>query len=261
MSLGAYNGTNTGVSGGLVTLENPGVDSGVKALDVNTRIVTTDLRLYFNPSDPRSYPGSGTTLFDLSGNGYNGTLNNGAGFSNSNGGCIVTDGINDSVTTAAASLGSASSNFSYGGWYRCTDFNNAKYILVRGRDNFGGGWSLFAYVGTDRLPQASFVYTSPSTVAVGCQGPIPIRLNTWFHIMGVWVNGVGITLYINGQFQNSVSTTGTTLRSSTSGWNLGTVSNSTFSSGQSGIMYVYTRALTPAEINQNFQAHRKKYGV
>ena len=262
MSLGLYNGTDNGVNNGLYNGTNLGVVNGLNNnYDYTTRIVTDSLRLYFDPTDARSNPGSGTTVYDLSGNGYNGTLNNGAFFSNFQDGCIVTDGINDSVTTAAASLGSATSNYSYGGWYRCTDFSNAKYILTRGRDNFGSGWSLFVYVGTDRIPAASFVYTLPSVVAAGCSGSIPIKLNTWFHIMGVWVNGSGISLYINGQFQNSLATTGTSLRSSTTGWCMGTVSNSGFSSGNSGIMYVYNRALTPAEIYQNFNAHRKKYGL
>jgi len=263
MSLGTYNGLTNGVGNGLYNGALPGNTNGIQNnYDVTTRMVTNGLYIYLDPGDRRSYPGTGTgsTILDLSGNSYTGTLTNGAYFNTLGGGSIITDGINDFVSCPAASLGSATSNYSFGGWYMCTDFANAKYIITRGRDGSGAGWSLFALVGTNGIAQASYVYTVPSTVGVGVAATIPVKLNTWFHIMGVWVNGTSMTLYINGQFQNKGTSAGNTLRSSTSGWNLGTVAAATFSSGISGPMYVYNRALTDAEVTQNFNAHKKRFG-
>ena len=40
----------------------------------NEGIVTDGLKLWLDASNPASYPGSGTTWFDLSGNGNNGTM-------------------------------------------------------------------------------------------------------------------------------------------------------------------------------------------
>ncbi len=263
MSNGLHNGIIDGTSAGLNNGLSLGNANGIYGQDSRPGIVRTGLHIYLDPADRRSYPGAGTgsTITDLSGNGYTGTFTNGAFYNSFNGGCIVTDGVNDFVSCPAGSLGSATSNYSFGGWYRCTDFNNAKYIITRGRDGFGGGWSLFAYVDTAGIPQASFVYTVPSTVGVGCAGTVPVKLNSWFHIMGVWINGTSMTLYINGQVQNILATTGSNLRSSTSGWNLGTVTSTTFSSGNTGAVYVYTRALSAAEVAQNFNAHRKRYGI
>ena len=45
-----------------------------------------------------SYPGSGTTWTDLSGNGNTGTLVNGPTYSSANSGAIVFDGVNDIVS-------------------------------------------------------------------------------------------------------------------------------------------------------------------
>ncbi len=263
MANGLYNGIIDGVSSGLNDGILLGDANGIQGQDSRPRIVRTGLHLYLDPADRRSYPGTGTgsTITDLSGNGYTGTFSNGAFYNSFNGGCIVTDGINDFVSTPVGSLGSSTSNYSFGGWYRATDFNNPKYILTRGRDGFGSGWSLFVYVDTAGIPQAAFVYTVPSTAAVGVAGSVPVKLNTWFHIMGVWINGTSMTLYINGQVQNIVTTTGSTLRNSTAGWNLGTVTTTIFSSGNTGAVYVYTRALSAAEIMQNFNAHRKRYGL
>jgi hypothetical protein len=54
-----------------------------------------DLELYLDAS--RSYPGSGTTWTDLSGNSRNGTLTNGPTYSSADGGSIVFDGTDDFV--------------------------------------------------------------------------------------------------------------------------------------------------------------------
>ena len=63
------------------------------------RIVTNGLVLSLDAADRNSYPGSGTTWRDMSGNGNNGTLTNGPTFSSANGGSIVFDGTNDYATT------------------------------------------------------------------------------------------------------------------------------------------------------------------
>jgi hypothetical protein len=61
------------------------------------KIVTDGLVLCLDAANSRSYPGSGTTWFDLSGNGNNGTLANGPTFNANNNGSIVFDGTNDYV--------------------------------------------------------------------------------------------------------------------------------------------------------------------
>ena len=60
-------------------------------------VVTSGLQLYLDAGNSSSYPGSGTTWYDLSGNNNNGTLVNGPTYSSANGGCIVLDGSNDYV--------------------------------------------------------------------------------------------------------------------------------------------------------------------
>ena len=58
-----------------------------------TDIVTNGLVLFLDANNTNSYPGSGTSWYDLSGNGNTGTLTNGPTFSSVNGGTIVFDGI------------------------------------------------------------------------------------------------------------------------------------------------------------------------
>ena len=58
-------------------------------------IVTNGLKVCFDAANPKSYPGSGTTWYDLSGNDNHGTLLNEPSFSSDKGGCFTLDGTND----------------------------------------------------------------------------------------------------------------------------------------------------------------------
>mgnify|MGYP002630841861 CR=1 FL=1 len=60
-------------------------------------IVTDGLSLYLDAANTRSYPGSGTAWYDLSGNVNHGTLVNGPTFDSGNAGSIVFDGTNKYV--------------------------------------------------------------------------------------------------------------------------------------------------------------------
>jgi hypothetical protein len=73
---------------------------------VTSDIVRDGLVLNLDAGNPASYPGTGTTWTDLSGNGNNGTLVNGVGYSSDNGGSLVFDGVNDysEITTRNTNL-------------------------------------------------------------------------------------------------------------------------------------------------------------
>jgi hypothetical protein len=86
---------------------SPVTEDNLRSLTGNTRstfrfdreqIVTNGLVLLLDAGNPASYPGSGTTWFDLSGNGNNGTLVNGVGYNSDNGGSLVFDGVDDIFT-------------------------------------------------------------------------------------------------------------------------------------------------------------------
>jgi hypothetical protein len=65
------------------------------------KIVTNGLVLALDAADKNSYPGSGTTWRDMSGNNSNSTLTNSPTFNSANGGSIVFDGVDDYTTTTA----------------------------------------------------------------------------------------------------------------------------------------------------------------
>lgn len=64
---------------------------------VGPRILRDELVAYYDATNPKSYSGSGNTVYDLSGNGRNGTLTNGVAYSSSNRGYFIFDGSNDYI--------------------------------------------------------------------------------------------------------------------------------------------------------------------
>ena len=83
-------------------------------------IANDGLVLALDAANPRSYPGSGTTWTDLSGNGNNGTLVNVPTYSNANGGSIVFDGVDDYVSGSISTINSWSMCL----WYLSTDITS-----------------------------------------------------------------------------------------------------------------------------------------
>ena len=62
------------------------------SLHHNPRIVTDGLILALDTANPKSYPGSGTTWYDLSGNNYHASFVGSVGYSATNNGVLSVDG-------------------------------------------------------------------------------------------------------------------------------------------------------------------------
>jgi hypothetical protein len=86
--------------------------------EVPEDVITDGLILEIDASNLSSYPGSGTSIYDLSGEGNNGTLINGPTFDPD--GAIVFDGTNDHVTLGGATPISLQGNpaFTVEGWFK-----------------------------------------------------------------------------------------------------------------------------------------------
>ena len=86
--------------------------------------------LWLDAQQPGSYPGTGTTWTDLSGNGNNGTLTNGPTYSSANGGSIVFDGVNNYCRITSSAITNLTNNFSVEIWYK-TNNNNPQLWYSR----------------------------------------------------------------------------------------------------------------------------------
>ena len=87
-----------------------------------------------------------------------------------------------------------------------------------------------------------------------------MALNTWYYLTAVWTAGQSIKVYVNGSLEGTTTTTGTSLRTSTSGWVISSPTTSVFSSGYNAVVQVYNTVLTDAQILQNFNANKTRFG-
>lgn len=222
-------------------------------------IVSGSLKLYLDAANPSSYPGSGSLWTDLSGNNNNVTLINNPTFNNGNGGSIYTNGNNQYATSSY--VGSATDSYTFSAWFKNDNNSEPKYLLSRGRDLEGNGWSIQLQISSSGFAAAGVVPTVPSTVGIFVNGTTTLALNTWYNITAVWTAGQSIKIYVNGVLEGTTNTTGTSLRTSSSGWAIGSVATSIFTSGNNAVALVYNRVLSNAEIMTNFNVLKSRFGL
>ena len=149
------------------------------------QIVTNGLVLALDAADRNSYPDSGTTWTDLSGNGSNGTLINGPTFSSVNGGSIVFDGLNDYVNISTpVNLTNPSTICAFINTSVTTGSNQVIYgPSANQEDNWlsisNNKAQIFA---TQTANVNNFTITGTTT----------IEANKWYHITGIVNNNVTI---------------------------------------------------------------------
>lgn len=236
------------------------------AVNYNNKIVTNGLSFYLDARNTKSYPGSGTTWTDLSLGKYSSTLVNSPTFSNSE---FAFNGTNNRVTaTSFASATTIISNFTYTFWCRPTatistasestsgisGVSGQKYVIKPyhgGATNGGAGVSVgtngvgvFEH-GDSYLPCLLFSSTSISNT---------VQTN----ITIVYVNKQP-RLYINGSIvRYGLTSAKTNIYGYTDWFGQGDYG---YFSGAIASIAVYNRSLSDAEVMQNFQAHRGRYGV
>ncbi len=229
-------------------------------------IVSSGLILNLDASNPTSYPGTGTTWYDLSGNSNNATLVNGPVYSSTVGGEFSLDGSNDYINLNYS--GPDTGSFTYGVWVSLNnlppaDANNTSF-MTRGRDYFGDGWS--AALSHTGAPSPyhftnTLVLTTQGIAAYQAAGTSNVSINTWYYVAGSWNTSTGaIKLYVNGQPDGSTTTTNRTLRNSTTGWNLGSISNIYYFPCHVASTQLYSNALSDSEVLQNFNATKTRFG-
>jgi hypothetical protein len=227
------------------------------------QIVTEGLVGHWDAGNPYSYPGTGTTWTDLSGNGFNGTLTNGPTYSADRGGTITTDGTNDEINFGDV----------------CNISNNATLcVMIRiktlppNTSTFGTvivkyqaspvRANYFINVNSNSV-QAAYNTTGTWRTLSTLQSTGGIEANKWILLGGtfeqsstntitsLWSNGVsfGSGTYVNNIAGNSGPLT------------LGLVAGIEPLNCEYGAVLIYNRVLSSAEMLQNFNALRGRFSL
>ena len=226
---------------------------------VGPNVVIDSLVLYLDASNDESYPGSGTTWTDLSGNGNNGTLTNGPTY---NSGSLVFDGVDDYVDCGtASSLNDTLTGLTVSVWYKVG--TNRTEIIAENGTGFGAGTF---YIAQEDSSNLSFLVANASAQYQRIYGTSSYIIGTWYNFVGVWSSGSSIRAYINGQdtSQALLSPFGnlTSVRSGNANLFIGRrPGGSLYSSGTISNFSIYNRALTTSEISQNYNALKSRFGL
>jgi hypothetical protein len=212
-------------------------------------VVTDGLVLCIDAANPKSYPGSGTTWFDVSGNGRNLTLFNGTSYNSA--GYFDFDGIDDYAQTSINGLGTgASIPHSLEMWVNFNTMTSPRWWLaVIGQFNTGA----HHWIGTTTTQFGAWS-------AVCQRTPTLSPATNWMQIVGTF-DGTTLTYYVN-----SVNTGGSCAASGfnftntdfTIGLRIGAEA---YFNGKVAVSSIYNRALSATEITQNFNALRGRYGI
>ena len=257
------------------------------------QIVTDGLVCNLDANNTKSYPGAGTTWYDLSGHGSNGT-NTGVTFGNGDAitatdsiaSYFIYDGTSDYtiINDDHAEFMANDTNFTFEIW-AAKDQDNANtdpmFMHYRGTSGYpnltsycygtNGNYSDYGfelYTDSDQDGDASGgteLFTDRANA---------IDPNGWGHHVGTYSGGAGMHIgrvYFNAEHLSyDNTTTASVWKKPTNPYNGGmtiassshSVGNTTHSfEGKIGIIRVYKRALSHAEIKQNYNANRSRFGL
>ena len=212
------------------------------------RIVTDGLIMYLDAANRKSYPGSGTTWYDLSGNGNNGTITGGS-MSHSfsiNRGVMIFPKISGNYINISLNL--STTNHTIIGASRYVSTVSVSGRVFSGLNNnwllghwsnstvkhYANGWITDAG-GSEQTDTNWRIYTSLGNYSS----------DQW-------------TFYVNGNIDTGPNNGGA---NGPNGFSLGRYApnNTEYSNSHVGFLMAYNRVLTDAEVKQNYNALKGRY--
>ena len=231
-------------------------------VNYSPKIATDGLVLCLDAGNKKSYPGAGTTWYDISGKGD--AILNGPTFSSDNGGSMIFDGTNDyGEINDNSDFLFGTGSFTEEAWHKANVDATWKAPIFRGLEaSWGGLWidpsgNFHPY----HYSETGSAQTFDTGVAVGTD---------WIHHVTTTTNtgsAVTIKVYTNGALRATQSTTvsGWQPKNTSVGTNLqvGGASGSSFLiDGRIVICRIYKgKALSATEVKENFNAQRRRFGL
>ena len=223
----------------------------------NSSIATSGLIFCVDAGNPRCYPGSGTTCIDLSPNGFTGTLINGVGWSSQQGGYFTFDGSTQYINIPNSTILNPTQSMTVMAWVYPTTIRDNSSIMGKGTTTSGsGGYDLRIDAPPSPGPSVNLV----KYFVIDQRVSFSFSANTWYHIAAVQ-GATTMTVYVNAANAGSI-TNSQAFQSSTASFKIGSGrDNLSWFPGRIAQAMVYSQTLTAAEITQNFNATRGRYGI
>jgi hypothetical protein len=231
-------------------------------------ITTSGLVLCLDPSNTKSYSGSGTAWNDLSGNGNNPTLFNGVSYDSSNKGALTFDGVNDYAYSPLPTFNLYSMSL----WFRpLTLINSSEGFGSLIQFRFGLAANSAWYIA---LGPATILLTNEYLTLVDVVNNSRIALtdggnftaNSWHYLTINYTTQYDI--YINSQLKTSTRLGTMPLLGSTNRLYVCSLAGDDNTETPRGFanltvsqILAYNRSLSENEIAQNYNATKGRYGL
>lgn len=218
------------------------------------KIVTDGLVLCLDAGNTKSYPRSGTIWRDISGRGNNGTLTNGAIFSNTNGGSIAFDGSNDFILIPDNNVFDfGTGDFAVEIWANFNTLSGSPTLFLF-RTYFTGNNGFLFYVTS---AGALSIYTT----GLFSESVASVRINRWQHLVFTRIAGISY-LYNNTVIRDSRAFTFNISVNNSVVIGLDTQFGTDPLGGRVSSARVYSgKGLTANEVLQNYNATKGRFNL
>ena len=221
-------------------------------------IVTNGLVLNLDAGFTPSYPTTGTTWYDLSGNGNNGALTNSPTFDSGYNGSIVFDAVDDYVNCGNGSSLNSIVTYTVSTWFNLPtvsrNYNPIFCRHIRGTissdiEIYGGNGGVTLVHNRDNGGSITYVYAQGPASNTPVMYTVTYGQNTW-------------KTYFNGTLDQTFTSIAPPLANSGYVTDIGQFYDTPyFLQGKIYSQQVYNRSLSAAEVLQNFNATKGRYGL
>jgi hypothetical protein len=217
----------------------------------NANIVSNGLKLNLDASNPGSYAGSGTTWYDLSGNNNHATLNNSPTYDAASG-SIVTNGTSQYLSVPL--FNNSITNVTMQAWVYINTPSKGVFIA----NGYGNGYNV-------GIGNSGFDSDGSNASMLFSGARWMFNTNTYtagWHLVTMVLNGSSTPfIYVDNVLKgSSTGYPGTAPYTPTGYFTLGAIpgDNGRYYAGKFAAAYFYDRALSLAEIQQNYNAFATK---
>lgn len=220
-------------------------------------VITRGLVLHLDASALESYPGSGTSWYDMSGNNNHGTLTNGPTFSSDNQGYINFDGSNDYVTIPYSSNWNfGTGEFTIEVWVNIASVSTPYQGII---GTFPSKWPASNWiVMTSTSGNAIRLYTYDGTYEGGVSNSGIV--NSWMHGVITRVSNT-VSLYVNGVLATSNDFTNISVNDSGNPLLIGNAGG-TYGNMKMASAKIYKGVgFTSSMVSQNYNIQKGRFGL
>ena len=222
-------------------------------------IVTNGLVLWLDAGNLNSYSGSGVTWGDMSGSGNSPTLANSPTYSTDNGGILDFDGVDEYADLGSPSPANLNNEYAtHEVWVKMDTPNSGTNQQIIARRNVNDGTFTMLKAANNFL---QFITRNSDNTRLIMTLNSVLSTN-WTHLVHTY-DGTTVSGYVNGTLDNSsTAISGPLNTSGTFYMQIARNSNNiNYFNGKLGVVRAYNRSLSAAEILQNYNAQRGRFGV